>query len=74
MYTCNNQKKDKVRSTLRVTIVCIFGHTNKAEVTTSDHSEVVTVDDKALNRISTVTEGGYQYIIVPSDQLQLPLK
>lgn len=69
-----HQQRDEISNEItNIDILDKYKHM-KAEVTTSDHSEVVTVDDKALNRISTVTEGGYQYIIVPSDQLQLPLK
>ena len=69
-----HQQRDEISN--EITNIDILDHKYKhikADGTT-DHSEVVTVDDKALNRISTVTEGGYQYIIVPSDQLQLPLK
>ena len=69
-----HQQRDEISNEItNIDILDKYKHM-KAEVTTSEHSEVVTVDDKALNRISTVTEGGYQYIIVPSDQLQLPLK
>ena len=67
-----HQQRDEISNEItNIEILDKYKHIKDAPTV---HTEVVTVDDKALNRISTVTEGGYQYIIVPSDQLQLPLK